>query len=263
MSKLAFCGYAVFVMALLLCGVVFSEDIQLPVQNHQAAIDIANRVSGFGKLPNFSEIAITVQKTVVSEDSTFLQRWIEGRIFWKVSYSGAVVEVYGERNPYMNAFDVWVDVETGRVPKIASQWMPGINVKYRLTEAKDAAHIRSRVASSLDDQRLMKLYRVPERYPKISFLECLKPFREGAHRKNYEPHEKRIVAVYMWEEDFRDEGKVTVPTWYLTGYGGNSFVLSIPEASEHPIEPPPDDTHIRTRMRIDAETGEPMGRSGN
>ena len=100
-------------ITLLPCGGVFSEDIQLPVQDHQAAVDIANRVSGFDRLPSFSEIAVTVQKVFVAEDDTALYQWIEGRTFWKVSYSGVVIERYGEKNPYINAFDVLVDVETG------------------------------------------------------------------------------------------------------------------------------------------------------
>jgi len=61
-----------------------------------------------------------------------------------------------------------------------------------------------------------------------------------------------------------DHGKeVVVPAWHLIGYGGNSFVLSVPEASEYSIKPPPDDTHIKKHMRIDAETGEGMGYGGN
>ncbi|MBM3241185.1 hypothetical protein FJZ31_33290 [Candidatus Poribacteria bacterium] len=98
MSNFAFRGFTIFVMVLLLCGTALSEELQLPIQAHQVAIDIANRISGFDKLPNFSEFAITVQKIVVTEDDTALYQWIEGRSFWKVSYSGVIVEKDGERN---------------------------------------------------------------------------------------------------------------------------------------------------------------------
>ena len=86
-------------MILLIYGIAFGEDTQLPVQDHRAAIDIANRVSGFDRLPNFSEIVITVQKVVVAEDNTVLYEWIEGRTFWKVSYSGVVLRKDGQINP--------------------------------------------------------------------------------------------------------------------------------------------------------------------
>jgi hypothetical protein len=262
MSNFAFRGFIIFVMVLLLCGIALSEELQLPIQAHRVAIDIANRVSGFDKLPNFSEIAITVQKIVVTEDDTELYQWIEGRSFWKVSYSGVVLETDGERNPYINTFDVLVDVETGQVPKIASQWMPGVDLKYRKLEAESVAYIRDFMVR-LHDQKSRELYKVPERSPQISFLESLKTFLGYGYVDYGGRHEKRIVAVYRWDAAVRDEKDVTVPVWHLTGFGGKNFAFSAPAEPTVHVAPPTDDTRVQKHLTIDAERGEVLSFGGS
>ena len=261
MSKFAFCGSVVFVIVLLLCKAVSGEEGQLPIQDHRAAIDIANQVSGFDKLANFSEIAITVRKVVVEKDDTSLYQWIEGRTFWKVSYSGVMLETGGEKNPYINTFDVLVDVETGRVPKISSQWAPGVGTEYKQTKARTLARKRKR-STRQDDREQTEGHGIPERYPQLSFFECLRTFRTFAEsaRKGIdkkERHRKHIVAIYKWAEVTRDGERVTVPVWYLTGFGGNTMPMSMIHrlSTQAIIHVGTDDTRLRKHMTIDAETG--------
>ncbi len=265
MSKSAFCWHIILVVILLIYGIAFGEDTQLPVQDHRTAIDIGNRVSGFDRFPNFSEIAITVQKVVVAEDNTSLYEWIEGRTFWKVSYSGVVLRKDGQINPYINAFDVFVDVETGRVAKIASQWVPGVDIKYRQTEATLTTRRRQRrerMKARLDDPKKKEQYeliKVPESYPRISFLESLKPFIEKSFIGD-ELHTKHIVAIYRLDQAVRDGEEVAIAVWYLAGLGGKLFFHSIPVPSSDRYKR--DDTRVHKNMTIDAETGEKLSHGG-
>jgi len=231
----------VMALILLLCGSAFSGDRQLPIQDHRVAIDIANRVSGFDQLPNFSEITITVQKVIVAEDNTVLYEWIEGRSFWKVSYFGVIVENEGERNPYINAFDVFVDVETGQVPKIVSQWKHGIDPKYKEAKRKDNKGKKHR--------REKKQYTLPEALPRISFLEV--------YKKWIDSKVKHIEVVYMYDYDRNLE--VLVPVLYVKTYGGKVVlpaICNIQTAYSAPVS-----THDSIRVTLEhlwihAVTGE-------
>jgi len=164
---------------------------------------------------------------------------------------------------------VFVDVETGRVPKIASQWVPGVNIKYRQTEARliiRRRQRRERMKARLDDTKKKEQYeliKVPECYPQISFMESLKPFIENSFMgsEDNELHTKHIVAIYRLDQAVRDGEEVTIPVWYLVGLGGKLFFYSIP-APDPDRYKRADDTRVHKNMTIDAETGEELSHGG-
>jgi len=218
------------VLTLLLCETCLGESVEthqdavkianqleLPVQNHQDAIEIANKFTGFKELPNFSDVVITVQRVVIEEDNTVLYEWIEGRSFWKVSYANIILPltVINQRPGRVEAFDVFVDIETGQVPKIASQWMPGLDPRYKETQHRlDEERKRFRISR----RKEKKQYTVPEILPKVSFLEAYKAMP-------IDSRVKYIEVVYMYDlKDCGEKGEFLVPVWCIKCYGGRGSV---------------------------------------
>ena len=163
----------VVVLAQFLCGTVFSKSPELPIRDHRAALEIANRFSGLDQLPKFTDVAITVQRVVIEEDYSYLYHKIENQSLWKVSYTNVAIG-NGERlkpHPYISAFDVFVEVETGAVLKIVSQWRSGIDPKYQERARRLGAYRKMkgvvRGEESITDM-------VPEKTPKLSFFEAYK-----------------------------------------------------------------------------------------
>ena len=255
--------YAVLILGLVtlvlfLYGTGSGANVEPPVEDHQEALTIANQVTGFSGLSNFSELEISVKKVVVKSDDTVLLNWIEGRTFWKVSYAGIVVLKDGQRNPYINAFDVWVDVETGQVPKIASQWMAVTDMRYKIDEAEHVAYLREFFTRPTVDKTMAR-YSSPEDPPKISFLEALILFISQAGGGEYdELHDKRIVATYRWETG---AGDANLPVWSLMAFGGKLFFSSVPVDGPRPERS--DDIGVKKSMTIDATTGEILGWGGS
>jgi len=237
-SPIFIIGFAV--LTLFLCETCLGESIEthqdavkiadkfkLPVQTHQDAIEIANKFTGFKELPNFSDVVITVQQVVIEEDDTVLYEWTEGRSFWKVSYENVALPltIYRHNTPFINAFYVFVDVETGLVPKMLSQWMDGIDPRY-----KEAKHIfdEERKRFWISRRKEEKQYTVLKELPKNSFLEL---FKEVAP---IDSRVKHIEVIYMYDLDNRGEKDVLVPVLCLKIYGGRE---------RHCGGPPPAEPH--------------------
>ena len=265
--------YPIFILGLTLltlplCGTCLSESQKLPIQEHQDAITIANQVSGFDKLPNFSDVIITVQRVVIEKDDTVLYKWIEGRSFWKVSYANVVLPTttLGKTLRNINAFDVFVDVETGQVPKLVSQWLP--NSRY-----KEAIHSyqEKMKGTFLSLRQEKQQYTVPEVLPKMNFLDL---YNNGLTDLD----DEHIEVVYMYDLDDRGVEHLSVPTLFINRYGRQIYGSApvrptkayriLPDGSPAPVHSTqahpviPYDFITCERAWINAETGHSFQRQG-
>ena len=206
-------GVIVSTLLLCGCGIASRDKPQLPIGDHRDAISAANQFSGFDKLPYFSDVIITVQQVVIEEDKTVLSGWIEGRLFWKVSYANVVLPKTSIAEPLdkIHAFDVLVDVKTGQAPKLVSQWLP--NSRYKAPILRYKEKIRPHLHSL---RKKRKQYTIPEVSPKISFLQL---YRDGLCG----PDDEHIEVVYMWGWD-----DVLVPTLFFNRYGRGLIGVSVP-----------------------------------
>ena len=123
------------------------------------------------------------------------------------------------------------------------------------------ALMRERLAGE-DDQEQINLRRVPESYPQLSFLKCLKTFEAG----NEERHGKYVVAIYKWDKDrenTRDGEKISFQYGTSPDLGGAPYGLPTitrsPAKTQAVVPPQTDDGDLRKHMIIDSETGDVFG----
>ena len=244
----------VAVLAQFLCGTVFSKSPELPIRDHRAALEIANRFSGLDQLPKFTDVAITVQQVAIEEDYSHLYHKIERQPLWKVSYTNVVIRK-DERlkpYPYISAFDVFVEVEAGAVLKIVSQWRSGIDPKYQERARRRGAY-RKMGGTVRGEESITDI--VPEKSPKLSFFEA---YKKWIKKPSFESGIKNIEGFYVYYKQIRGGKEELQPVWFIVLHGGTSS----PPPIKVPVEPqvvlPFKDSgniSLGSHAIIDAETG--------
>ena len=250
----------VVVLAQFLCGAVFSKSPELPIRDHRAALEIANRFSGLDQLPKFTDVAITVQRVVIEEDYSYLYHKIENQPLWKVSYTNVAIG-NGERlkpHPYISAFDVFVEVETGAVLKIVPQWRSGIDPKYQ-ERARRLGAYRKMKGVVQGEESITDM--VPEKTPKLSFFEA---YKKWIKKPSFESGIKNIEGFYVYYKQIRGGKEALLPVWYITLRGGTPPSPNPPPlpVQKIPVKPqvvlPFKDSgniSLGSHAIIDAETG--------
>ncbi len=260
----------VAVLAQLLCGTAFSKSHELPIRDHRAVLEIANRFSGLDQLPKFADVVITVQRVVIEEDYSHLYHKIENQPLWKVSYTNVMMG-NGERlkpHSYISAFDVFVEPETGAVLKIVSQWMSGIDPKYQESVRRRGMYLKMK-GTLREKESITNM--VPEKFPKLSFFEA---YEKWIKKSGFDPRTKNIEGFYVYYKQIRGGKEELWPVWYIVLYGGNPSPSPNPPPLpiKVPVEPPQvvppfkyqtGDLGLSAHAVVDAETGVIRERSGH
>lgn len=200
--KVIVCILFVGVWSLLLAhGNEAIADQQVNIPKAQA-IQIAKQVTGLDQMHG---VEIAASEEVLEEDNTpFLHTQIAKRPLWKVSFThvklgiatkvGLVFPPCLRMNPYIHAFDIFIDSQTGQVLKIVSPWPSGVPPR------------RQRTVEELE-QRLRDSFQsyegFPESPPEVTFLQAL----EIVALKGFAPisETKQIQALYVMHKDAGDK----------------------------------------------------------
>lgn len=249
----------VSVFMFLLLPVCQAQYLGVPKIYHKKAIDIALKATGLDKVP---DILVSARREILAFDNTpLLHERIVGRPLWRVTIDNVTLTSRYEKgkNPYIHAFDVLIDAQTGQVLKVISLWPAD-------TEPKEE------VRALISTQEYDVMFRgndqcfpggIPEDLPQITFLSAV----EKASGEDFTiiTDAKQIEGIYVMFSPPPPPNKKSRPAWVIIHHGFPPFRIVPPPVSpgKSGNSPAPTDARTVAFNVIDATTGERLlgGRS--
>lgn len=183
-----------------------TRELQVSGVYHRQAIDIALKVTGFDKTPD--ALAFARRETLATDNTPLVHEKIIGHPLWRVTIANVTISTRDGKksNPYIHAFDVLVDAETGQVFKITSLWT---------TDMEPKEELRSLISKQESDKNFRSSGRfpggIPEDLPKVTFLQAVQRSEVGDII-----HAKQIEGIYVI---FSMQGGTQRPAWVIFHYG--------------------------------------------